>query len=195
MAARPSVVAAAVFGGLAALFAYLYFGTTRLLQETTQRSSSLVASAAQLANVNANAGSSAKPQFGLATAAPTDPQLVELIEWTLNEGNTYGFDEIALSEPRAEKLRRAIEYASSVGLGGQLSLRVHVGRFCMAYGSSGAAAARGTDIAGDAVRAAWMVAERGVRAWASANARFRGHRGGRAERNQYPGRDRFSGGR
>jgi hypothetical protein len=64
---------------------------------------------------------------------------VQLIEWALNEGNTYGFDEIALSEPRAEKLRRAIEYAASVGLGGRLLLRVHVGRFCMAYGSDGTA--------------------------------------------------------
>jgi hypothetical protein len=63
---------------------------------------------------------------------------VALIEWTLNENNTYGFDEIALGELRAEKLRRAIEYAASFGLAGRLSLRVHVGRFCMAYGSDGA---------------------------------------------------------
>jgi CheY-like chemotaxis protein len=139
---RPAVVAAVVLGGLAVLFAYLYVGTARLLQENTQRSSSLIASAAQLVNVNANANasSSAKPQGGaFGAAAPGAPQLVELIEWTLNEDSSYGFDEIALSEPRAEKLRRAIGYAASVGLGGLLSLRVHVGRFCMAYGSDGRA--------------------------------------------------------
>ena len=131
--ARPAAMVAVMLGGLAALFAYLYFGTTRLLQETTQRSSSLIATAAQLVDANAAA------EGARGAAAPADAQLVDLIEWGLNEGNTYGFDEIALSEPRAEKLRRAIEHAASLGLGGRLSLRVHVGRFCMTYGPNGAA--------------------------------------------------------
>jgi CheY-like chemotaxis protein len=130
---RPAVVAAVVLGALAALFGYLYFGTTRLLEETTRRSSDLIASTAQLTDVNIQA-LGARGGF-----AVDDPELVELIEWVLNETNTYGFDEIALSEPRAEKLRRAIEYAASGGLSGRLSLRVHVGRFCMTYGANGMA--------------------------------------------------------
>jgi CheY-like chemotaxis protein len=139
--ARPAVVAAVVLGGLTALFAYLYFGAARALQETTQRTPSLIASAAQFANpnLNSNASTSGQSKVAFDAGVPADAQLVELIEWTLNENNTYGFDEIALSEPRAEKLRRAIEYAASIGLRGRLSLRVHVGRFCMAYGSDGTA--------------------------------------------------------
>ncbi len=125
---RPAVVAAFALGGLAVVFGYLYFSATRLLQETTRRSSDLIASAAQLADANIQVLGT---RGGVASE---DRELVELIEWVLNENNTYGFDEIALSEPRAEKLRRAIGYAASVGLRGQLSLRVHVGRFCMTYG-------------------------------------------------------------
>jgi hypothetical protein len=136
-ALRPAVVAAVVLGGLAALFAYQYLGAARLLQETTQRSSSFIASAAQLAS--ATTGGQSKAAFDTDVGVPADSKLVELLEWTLNEGNTYGFDEIALSEPRAEKLRRFIEYAAGAGLSGRLSLRVHVGRFCMTYDADGAA--------------------------------------------------------
>ncbi len=138
IAGRPAVIAAVVLGGLAALFAYMYAGTARLLQETTQRSSSLAASAAQLANANAGASGQSKVAFDVGEAS-VEARLAEVLEWALNEGNTYDFDEIALSEPRAEKLRRAIEYAADAGLGGRLSLRVHVGRFCMTYGLDGAA--------------------------------------------------------
>jgi CheY-like chemotaxis protein len=150
---RPSVVAVTFLGGLAVLFAALYANTTRVLQDTTQRTSGLIESAAQLAAVNLSANASAaqptnatargsgKPQLfeAGAVAVPADRQLVELIEWTLNENNTYGFDEIALSEPRAEKLRRAIDYMANAGLSGRLVLRVHVGRFCMTYGADGSA--------------------------------------------------------
>jgi CheY-like chemotaxis protein len=130
---RPSVIAAVVFGALAALFGWLYLSTTELLQETARRSSDLIASTAQLTDVNVQA------LGGRVAPAAGDPKLVEVIEWALNEGNTYGFDEIALSEPRAEKLRRAIEYAAGFGLGGRLALRVHVGRFCMTYSPDGRA--------------------------------------------------------
>jgi CheY-like chemotaxis protein len=144
---RPSVVAVTILGGLAVVFASLYASTTRVLQDTTQRTSNLISSAAQLATVNLNANAaqvptasgSAKPQGFGASAAPAGGQLAELIEWTLNENNTYGFDEIALGEPRAEKLRRAIEFMASAGLSGRLALRVHVGRFCMTYGADGRA--------------------------------------------------------
>jgi CheY-like chemotaxis protein len=147
---RPSVVAVAILGGLAVLFAALYASTTRVLQDTTQRTSNLIASAAQLASANLSANASTAPPVGTASgsakplvfgaeAVPPDRQLVEIIEWALNENNTYGFDEVALSEPRAEKLRRAIGYVASAGLGGRLTLRVHVGRFCMTYGSDGRA--------------------------------------------------------
>jgi CheY-like chemotaxis protein len=151
MAVRPSVVAVTLLGGLAVLFASLYASTTRVLQDTTQRTSNVIASAAQLAAVNLNANAaapgaptgkasaSAKPQgFGAAAVSP-DRQLVELVEWALNENNTYDFDEIALGEARAEKLRRAIEFMASAGLSGRFALRVHVGRFCMAYGADGRA--------------------------------------------------------
>jgi hypothetical protein len=122
------------FGALAALFGWLYLSTTELLQETARRSSDLIASTAQLADVNMQALGGAR---GYSAAA--EAQIAELIEWALNETNTYGFDEIALSEPRAEKLRRAIEHAASTGLGGRIALRVHVGRFCMTSAPDGRA--------------------------------------------------------
>jgi CheY-like chemotaxis protein len=130
---RPAAIAAVVLGALAAVFGYLYFSTTRLLQETAQNSSNLIASTAQLTDASAQAlGAQARP-------SADSSKLAELLEWALNENPTYGFDEIALSEPRAEKLRRAIDYAAAIGLRGRLSLRVHVGRFCMTYGPNGAA--------------------------------------------------------
>jgi CheY-like chemotaxis protein len=130
---RPAAIAAVVLGALAAVFGYLYFDTTRLLQETAQQSSNLIASTAQFTDASVQAlGARARP---VADGA----KLAELFEWALNENPTYAFDEIALSEPRAEKLRRAIEYAAAAGLSGRLSLRVHVGRFCMNYGPTGAA--------------------------------------------------------
>jgi hypothetical protein len=121
------------------------------LEDTTQRMSDLLASSAQPAAVSSNgnastaatpgASGSGKPQLfePEAAAAPADRQLVALIEWALNENNTYGFDEIALGEPRAEKLQRAIELMAGVGLTGRLTLRVHVGRFCMTYAADGRA--------------------------------------------------------
>jgi CheY-like chemotaxis protein len=130
---RPAAIAAVVLGALAAVFGYLYFSTTRLLQETAQRSSNLIASTAQFTDASVQAfGARARPSADSA-------ELAELVEWALNENPTYAFDEIALSEPRAEKLRRAIEHAAAAGLSGRLSLRVHVGRFCMNYGPTGAA--------------------------------------------------------
>jgi CheY-like chemotaxis protein len=131
---RPAVIAAVIFGALAGLFGWLYLDTTELLQETTRRSSDLIASTAQLADANIQALDGAR-----TASAVADSKLAELVEWALNEANTYGFDEIALSEPRAEKLRRAIELVASVGLGGRMTLRVHVGRFCMTSAPDGRA--------------------------------------------------------
>jgi hypothetical protein len=129
---RPAVIAAVALGALAALFGWLYLSTTQLLQETTRRSSDLIASTAQLADVNVQALGGTR-----GYSAATEAKLAELIEWALNETNTYGFDEIALSEPRAQKLRRAIEHAASAGVGGRMTLRVHVGRFCMTSAPDG----------------------------------------------------------
>lgn len=131
---RAPAVAAGVLAVAAVGFAALYFNTARLLNETTERSSELIARTAQFTDASVQALGSR----GRASAV-VEPKLVELVEWALNENNVYGFDEVALSEPRAEKLRRAIESASGAGLGGRLSLRVHVGRFCMVYGAGGAA--------------------------------------------------------
>ncbi len=130
---RPATVAAVIFAALTALFGYLYFNVARLLQETTQRSSGLIASNAPLNATNAEAP-------GTHTrAAATDPRLIELIEWAANRGDVYGFDEIPLSEARAESLSRAINYAASVGFDGRFLLRVHVGRFCMSFGPNAVA--------------------------------------------------------
>jgi CheY-like chemotaxis protein len=129
---RPAAIAAVVLGALAAIFGYLYFSTTRLLQETAQQSSNLIASTAQFTDASVQA-------LGARAPVADSGKLAELFEWALNENPTYGFDEIALSEPRAEKLQRAIDFADGTGLRGRLSLRVHVGRFCMNYGPSGAA--------------------------------------------------------
>jgi CheY-like chemotaxis protein len=130
---RPAAVAAVVFAALAFTFGYLYFAATGLLQETAQRASALIASSADLSDASARAlGTQAR-------LAAADPRLVELIEWALNLSNTYGFDEIPLSEARAEHLRRAVEYAGSVGFDGRLLLRVHTARFCMTFGPDGTA--------------------------------------------------------
>jgi CheY-like chemotaxis protein len=130
-ALRPAVIAAVALGGLAIAFGYLYFSTTRLLQETTRLSSDLIASTAQLTDANLQA-------LGARGSSSTGgPRLVEFVEWALNESNTYGFDEIPLAEARAEKLRRAIVFAADAGLRGRLTLRVHVGRFCMTAGPNG----------------------------------------------------------
>ncbi len=130
---RPTTVAAVVFGALAILFGYLYFNVTRLLQETTQRSSDLITSSAQLSAANAQA-------LGTRTSlAATDPQAIELIEWAANLDSGYGFDEIPLNEARAESLLHTIKYAASVGFDGRFLLRVHVGRFCMSFGPNAVA--------------------------------------------------------
>jgi CheY-like chemotaxis protein len=130
---RPFALAAVFFAALAVTFGYLYFAATGLLEENTRRSAELIASSAELSDASARAlGSQSR---GVAT----DPSFVELIEWALNSNNAYGFDEIPLSEERAEHVRRAIEYAGRVGFDGRLLLRVHVGQFCMSFGPDGAA--------------------------------------------------------
>jgi CheY-like chemotaxis protein len=130
---RPFALAAVFFAALTATFGYLYFTAAGLLEENTRRSAELIASSAELSDASARAlGSQAR-------VVATDPGFVELIEWALNSNNTYGFDEIPLSEQRAEHLRRAIEYAGRVGFDGRLLLRVHVGQFCMRFGRDGTA--------------------------------------------------------
>jgi len=128
---RPATVAAVLLGALATTFAYLYFNTTRPLQSATQRSAELVAGSTQLTNANTRTLGTRPP------AGADDTNMVEFIEWALNQSNTYGFDDVPLSETLAQKLLPAIRYAAAAGLEGRLLLRVHVGRFCMNFAANG----------------------------------------------------------
>jgi CheY-like chemotaxis protein len=128
---RPATVAAVLLGALAATFAFLYFNTTRLLQSTTQQSAELIASSSQLTDASARALSERPP------GGTSDANLVEFVQWALNQNTTYGFDDVPLSEALAQKLLPAIRYAAVAGFEGRLLLRVHVGRFCMNFAASG----------------------------------------------------------
>jgi CheY-like chemotaxis protein len=124
-------IAAIGLAVLAAIFGALYFNASRLMQETAQRSSQLIASSAELNVASAQV-------LGTRTApAPSDTGLLDAVEWAVNLDGRYGFGEIPLDDVRAQKIGRLVQYLDRSGFRGMVLIEVHVGRFCMSLSSDG----------------------------------------------------------
>ncbi len=63
--------------------------------------------------------------------------LVEALQWAVNQGNHFGFDEIAFDDARLERLRDLLARLRAIGFTGTVRLDAHLGEFCLSSDSSG----------------------------------------------------------
>ena len=113
-----------------AMFAYLYFMTTALLADSQASTRNLAAVATELSSASS-----------LAFDASSEPQaardVFEILQWGFNQGGRFPFGEVGLDGARAEGLSTLFAALQRLGFAGTVAVDVHLGRFCMSYGSGG----------------------------------------------------------
>ena len=133
----PSRSALMVAGMLAVLlgmvvFAYLYAETATLLEAANQRIAVMIQSQQQQAVATAEAAQSVQDD------APASLQeVIELLEWGINQGGAYRFGETALDGERAQQFAVLTDRLRNAGFLGTVVVSVHLGRFCMNLGDAG----------------------------------------------------------
>lgn len=112
------------------VFAYLYFETTVLLDAANDRLRLLVESQQQ--------------EFGArSVVTPGDDggasvgDIIEILEWGINQGGSYSFGESALDAGRAQQLAVMADRLGNAGFAGVIAVDVHLGRYCMNLGEDG----------------------------------------------------------
>lgn len=64
-------------------------------------------------------------------------ELVDALQWAVNQDNTYGFDEIPFDDTRLERLRELLDRLAGIGFRGTVQLDAHLGEFCLAQDGAG----------------------------------------------------------
>jgi CheY-like chemotaxis protein len=129
-ALRALGIATALLGITAAVLGYLLFSTTQLLDQSNQRSKRLVAEMASVDAANARA-------FAALRTPTTRRDRPEPVEWSLPNGGRFAFGEVPLDDSRADDFNALFQQLEQAGFAGTVQIDVHVGRFCMNYGSGG----------------------------------------------------------
>jgi hypothetical protein len=111
-------------------FAALYFATRSSLDDANER-------ARQLTN-DLTALSDARFLPVAAVPRVALDGLLAMLEWAANRDNRYAFDGVPLDDDRAALLMSLFEQIERLGFAGTVAIDVHVGRFCMNFGSDGA---------------------------------------------------------
>jgi CheY-like chemotaxis protein len=63
--------------------------------------------------------------------------LVDALQWAVNQGNHFGFEEVALDDARLERLQQLLTRLDAIGFTGTVRLDVHLGEFCLASDAVG----------------------------------------------------------
>ena len=113
------------------VFAYLYSETATLLEDANQRIASLVQTQQQAIPITAAGGMS-----DVDTPASLE-EITELLEWGINQGDSYRFGETALDGERAQQFAVLVDRLRNAGFLGTVVVSVHLGRFCMNLASDG----------------------------------------------------------
>jgi len=64
-------------------------------------------------------------------------ELIDALEWAVNQDNTYGFDQIPFDDVRLERLRELLDRLAGIGFRGTVQLDAHLGEFCLAQDGTG----------------------------------------------------------
>lgn len=63
--------------------------------------------------------------------------LVEALQWAVNQGNHFGYDEMPFDDTRLERLRELLGRLAAIGFTGTVQLDSHLGEFCMVNDATG----------------------------------------------------------
>lgn len=64
-------------------------------------------------------------------------ELVDALQWAVNQDNAYGFDEIPFDDRHLERLRELLDRLAGIGFRGTVQLDAHLGEFCLAQDGAG----------------------------------------------------------
>lgn len=131
---RPLRVAAISFAVVALTFGYLYYATRSTLDEANESVRRLASDSVALSDAAARSGARSS-----SPSSPSDEwrDVVSVLEWGVNRGNRYSFNAVPFDDERATVLASLAEQLDRIGFEGLIAFEVHVGRFCMNYGSDG----------------------------------------------------------
>jgi CheY-like chemotaxis protein len=125
-------VASSMLIVVSAVLAYLYFATRSSLDEANERTRRLANDTATLADARASAVASAVP-----ATRQRNEDVLEVLEWGVNQGGRYGFAAVPLDDTRATVFTSLFEQLERLGFRGTVAIDVHTGRFCMNYRADG----------------------------------------------------------
>lgn len=133
-------IATAVLFIVGVVFAYLYFATNALLGEAISHTNVLAANTAELSTATSQAlmsvAAAAEPRAADA-GAPEPGVVLDVLRWGFNRGGGFAFGETPLDGERAAGVAALLEELQRIGFTGTVALDVHMGRFCMSYGTDG----------------------------------------------------------
>ncbi|MEO8466125.1 MAG: response regulator [Gammaproteobacteria bacterium] len=120
---------------VAAVLGTLYFATRSSLDAANELTQRLAADAATLA-----AATAAVPVTASAVGAEAvgvSGNVLEILEWGLNQGGRFPFGAVPLDDGRAVVIDKLTAELERIGFAGTVAIDVHVGRFCMNYRTDG----------------------------------------------------------
>jgi CheY-like chemotaxis protein len=161
-----------------AWFGYLYVQASNRWSEANERNTELLTTIQEQRSIievqQAAALASSAEEFDLTA-------IVGALEWAVNQTGTYGVDEIALNDDRAESLRDLAANLQAIGFAGVIEYSIHVGQFCMVFSEQGTLVLAPQDLPlGSCLQLGWqdqeafVLAERQTLAFANAVAQING---------------------
>ena len=125
------VIGLAILAATTAIFAYLYFDATVLLERANARISLLIE------GLQTDASSLEVADSVDAAAAFDAAEIAAILEWGVNQAQRYAFGETALDASRAALLTELGQRLRNFGVSGTVAVDVHIGNFCMNGGDGG----------------------------------------------------------
>ena len=129
---RALKIASVLLIAVSVVLGYLYFETRSSLDEANERTRRLANDIAAISDVRTPVVAASKPTRGTEA-----DNVLEVLEWGINQGGRYAFGATPLDDERATALTALLAQLAEIEFTGTVTIDVHVGRFCMNYGSDG----------------------------------------------------------
>ena len=167
---------------VAAWFVYLYLQATDRWAEANERNAALLTTVDEQQELIESQQTFAEQRSSNSAALMAT---LPVVEWGINQDTSYGYDEIALGDERAQILADLAPRLEDIGFVGIVEFVVHVGRYCSVLGEDGSfALATGDVTLGGCDQLGWpdqeavMLAERQTLSFANAVAAVNGNTAG-----------------
>jgi len=122
-------IAAMLLVVVSVVLGYLYFATRSSLDNANELTRQLANDTAAISDARTSAVASAQPR---ATS-----NVLDVLEWGINQGGRYAFGATPLDDGRASVLTALFSQLEELSFAGTVAIDVHVGRFCMNYRPDG----------------------------------------------------------